>query len=251
MRQLLLPWLCCLCFSAAFFSASALLARPTGGAVFSDTIRPTITCPASVTLSIPNGACEVEHFYTVMASDNEPGVQVIQTSGLASGSSFPAGQTVNSFLASDLAGNTASCTFRVTATYPNTSLVCKGEAVVNLGTSCTLTLSSTLLLEPGLPYACAANYNVEVDRTPPYGNGPWVPGTLDANDVNKTYQYRVTDKITGTRCSGNIKPKDDKGPNLLCPQVNVSCAVGTFTPAYLRDSVGLNDAFPQPADDCG
>lgn len=48
------------------------------------------------------------------ATDNCTGVTVIQTAGLASGSTFPVGTTVNAFLATDASGNTSTCSFNVT-----------------------------------------------------------------------------------------------------------------------------------------
>lgn len=49
-----------------------------------------------------------------LALNSGASVDVVQTSGLASGSTFPVGITVNTFVATDAAGNSCSCSFTVT-----------------------------------------------------------------------------------------------------------------------------------------
>ncbi|MCK7539599.1 MAG: HYR domain-containing protein [Marinilabiliales bacterium] len=51
-----------------------------------------------------------------IGSDNCPGFTVTLTGGLASGSLFPVGTTVNTFKVTDASGNTATCSFTVTVT---------------------------------------------------------------------------------------------------------------------------------------
>src|SRR4029078_336071 len=60
------------------------------------------TCTAVVTYTDPTG------------TDNCTGATTSQTAGLASGSTFPAGTTTNTFTVTDASGNTASCSFTVT-----------------------------------------------------------------------------------------------------------------------------------------
>lgn len=52
------------------------------------------------------------HFYEMNVNLNS--IQIVQTGGLASGAVFPVGETVNSFKATDLYGNTALTSFKVT-----------------------------------------------------------------------------------------------------------------------------------------
>ena len=81
-----------------------------------DAEAPTITgCNSSVTQNIDPGQCgAVVNFSTPNATDPCGGVSVIQTTGLSSGSTFPVGVTINTFVATDVNGNTASCSFNVT-----------------------------------------------------------------------------------------------------------------------------------------
>jgi uncharacterized repeat protein (TIGR01451 family) len=80
-----------------------------------DTEKPTITCPADMTVpqDSPFGATVN---YTVSASDNCPGVTVVCVP--PPGSIFPLGTTTVTCTATDSSGNTATCSFRVTVVSP-------------------------------------------------------------------------------------------------------------------------------------
>jgi hypothetical protein len=73
------------------------------------------TCPSNITVNTDPGACNaVVNFVTPVAVDNCPGVTTVRTQGLPSGSIFPVGATVQSYLATDAGGRTATCTFTIT-----------------------------------------------------------------------------------------------------------------------------------------
>ena len=73
-----------------------------------DNIAPVITCNASIEVC---GAQTVN--YTIPTATDNCSVVVTQTSGLASGSVFPVGTTVNTYTATDPTGNSVSCSFSV------------------------------------------------------------------------------------------------------------------------------------------
>ncbi|MBL0018290.1 MAG: HYR domain-containing protein [Bacteroidetes bacterium] len=80
-----------------------------------DNQLPVITCPASQTLcAVAGTTAGVAIFGNATASDNCPGVAVVQTAGLPSGSSFPVGNNTVTFTATDASGNSANCSFTVT-----------------------------------------------------------------------------------------------------------------------------------------
>jgi hypothetical protein len=80
-----------------------------------DDEAPSITCPASTTVDTDPGVCTAVVSYTApVGTDNCPGASTVQTSGLASGSSFPLGTTTNTFRVTDGAGNSTTCSFDVT-----------------------------------------------------------------------------------------------------------------------------------------
>ncbi|HOW26600.1 MAG TPA: HYR domain-containing protein, partial [Bacteroidales bacterium] len=97
----------------------------------------TLTCPSDITKANDTGNCGAIVSYTgpVVNPGSCTGVTVTQTAGLPSGSLFPAGTTLNSFLATSNEGATAFCSFIVTITsLPGTpgnitgaSAVCQGQ----------------------------------------------------------------------------------------------------------------------------
>lgn len=95
-------------------------------------------------------------------------------------------------------------------------LVCNDLVYVSLDQNCTHTLLPIEMLEGGW----VDNLVVEVDKTLPYGNGPWLPPDLGASDVNKTYQARVRHLPSGNMCWGNVKIEDKLPPVLQCQLVS-------------------------------
>ena len=111
--------------SGSFFpkGTTTVTCSDTGGATCSftvtvnDTQPPIITCPANVTAvtdqnACPAPACQVVNF-TTTASDNCPGVVLVCNP--PSGSCFPVGSTTVTCTATDASGNTATCSFSISA----------------------------------------------------------------------------------------------------------------------------------------
>ncbi len=78
-----------------------------------DTQPSSITCPANITTQTPNpgDACVVVNYPPPVFGDNCPGATVVCTP--PSGSCFPLGTTTVTCTATDMSGNTATCTFKV------------------------------------------------------------------------------------------------------------------------------------------
>ena len=88
-----------------------------------------------------------------------------------------------------------------------TTLICNDLVHVSMGPECKVTIGPDDVLEGS--YFCFGDYIVEVDKTLPYGNGPWVMAMFDASDIGKTYQYRVIHFGGGNNlCWGEIKIED-------------------------------------------
>ncbi len=104
----------------------------TGTAIITveETTPPTINCPANILV----GGCNAVADFVVTANDNCGGnVTITQTSGLPSGSNFPLGNSTNTFSATDLGGNTSTCSFvvtvqsNITLTVSQVNVNCFGE----------------------------------------------------------------------------------------------------------------------------
>ncbi|MFN0217113.1 MAG: hypothetical protein ACKVT2_22885 [Saprospiraceae bacterium] len=149
----------------------------------------------------------------------------VQMSGIPSGQKYPIGTTTNVFECTD-GVNTTSCSWTVTVIgfQPlNEVMTCNDLVNLALGPECIGELTADQVLEGG-PYKCFDYYLVQVDKTLPYGNGPWVPAVFDCTDIGKTYPVRVTDDKNGNgnldpsenKCFGSVKLFDDFPPQLDC-----------------------------------
>ncbi len=218
--------------------------------ILPDTVDPEIFCPVSDTFLLAVGTCDTVLNYTVNATDDQGTAILIQLSGPASGSVFAPGVSTCVFLATDLAGNTATCSFKITVeSSAAPDLICNDLFTLELDSSCARTLKFFEVLESS--YGCAADFLVEVDKTIPYGNGPWLPAVFNATDIGKTYQDRVSNTKTGVKCWGNVKIVDKIGPVFNCQDIVVSCAEINLSPQFLKDSLGFATAIPQVSDACG
>lgn len=82
-----------------------------------DNAPPAIFCPGSVTVTGSGAPCKATVLYaTPVATDNCSTPSVFLLSGLASGSSFPAGTKTNTWWAVTSNGQIADCSFTVTVT---------------------------------------------------------------------------------------------------------------------------------------
>lgn len=83
--------------------------------IVTDTIRPAIVCASDIIHNTDPNICGAVVTYNAPASTDNCTVQsTVQTAGLPSGSVFPLGVTTNTFVVTDAAGNTATCSFNVT-----------------------------------------------------------------------------------------------------------------------------------------
>lgn len=85
-------------------------------------------------------------------------------------------------------------------------------------------------------------------------NGVWVPsnGNFIANSahINQTIQVRVRDLASGNMCWGYIHVEDKLAPQVTCQDITLSCAITTYTPAYLFDELGIDEAYPNVEENC-
>lgn len=169
---------------------------------------PVITCPADTAIQLALDQTDKVVEFSVTANDNCPGAAVVSTP--ASGSVFSLGETTVNSVATDAAGNTANCSFKVTLIPPNypptaydTSITTQEDVAVDAQ------------LQASDPETDAMTYEIVA--------GPY-NGTLTAFDANTgafTYlgnlNYNGNDSLT-------FKAKD------LTNQSNVATVRITVTP---------------------
>ena len=216
-----------------------------------DTIPPIITCPPHDTVTLSANECFFQYFYAVTANDLQSEVTIEQSSGLISGSDFPLGNTFNVFVATDTSGNSATCAFQLTVQNFAGPLSCKTNLTISLDSTCTWQPAPASLLDGNFGCLDSATYVVELDKTPPSGNGPWVPSDIGPDDVGKTYAFRVTETDYVNSCTGTLKIKDMFPPILTCTDIVIPCVVSDISPSFLKDSLGITAAMPFAEDACG
>ena len=124
------------------------------------------------------------------------------------------------------------------------NIICNDLVTISLDASCERVLYADDILEGS--YAYNDEYVVEIDRTLPLGNGPWMPGVLGPGDVDKNYAVRVTHVVSGNNCWGNIAVEDKLPPvfeHCGCVPTPLSHFVGALDgseDAFIRPVPGIN-----------
>ncbi|MCB9251617.1 MAG: HYR domain-containing protein [Flavobacteriales bacterium] len=171
-----------------------------------DTIYPTVTCPGNMTLSNDNGKCGANVTYTVTTWDNCPGETLKQIAGLPSGSMFPVGTTVNTFVVTDIANFTDTCSFSITVNDNEDPVVtCPGNMTVNNDAG-----------------KCSAKVNYSVTQTDncPGSVLTQIQGLASGSDFPvgvTTNTFVATDGNGNTdTCSFDVTVKDVELPSIAC-----------------------------------
>ena len=202
----------------------------------SDTIAPTITCPANIVTTTSPISCDtVVTFTSPTGSDNCGIASTVQTSGLASGALFPLGLTTNTFVVTDSAGNTSSCSFTVTVddvTPP--VLVCSSNISVSTSTS---TCDAIVNFPP--PSATDNCSLAGGSQLSGLGSGVSYPLGVTTNS------FAVVDSSgNADTCTFTVTVIDSVAPVLVCP-ANISVS----TSASSCDAVVVYNP-PSASDNC-
>ncbi|MBL7780569.1 MAG: HYR domain-containing protein [Saprospiraceae bacterium] len=106
------------------------------------------------------------------------------------------------------------------------TVVCNDTLHVSLSADCTFDILPDDVLEG--TYPCFDDYIVQLDVTPPFGNGPWVPAQVDASDIGHYYPYRLVHPLSGNVCNGVVLVEDKLAPALTCPaDITIACSEST------------------------
>ncbi|MBN8684656.1 MAG: hypothetical protein J0L99_18540, partial [Chitinophagales bacterium] len=126
------------------------------------------------------------------------------------------------------------------------ALSCNDFVNISLDVDCVTEITPDMILEG--TYGCFDDYIVELDKTAPFGNGPWVPAVVGTADLGKTYQARVTHLVSGNKCWGEVKIEDKLAPVLSCQNVDLFCPITNYTPSYITNTLGIAAGTPTVTD---
>ena len=196
------------------------------------------------------GVCSAVVTYTTPAGADACGATTTQSTGVASGGTFPLGTTTNTFDATDSAGNTVSCSFTVTVA-DNEDPVIDGS----LGsTPCPAPIAMNN--DPG---QCGAmvTYTPAVGADGCSGATTALTGGLGSGSFfpvgTTTETYTVTDAVGRTAsCSFTVTVIDNEPPTLNASDGSTPC----MAPFVVGNDAGLCSAvvnYPVPVgvDNCG
>lgn len=148
-----------------------------------DVDAPVIDCPEDIIISIAANECSSVVDFDIIANDICGTTVVEQTSGLPSGFAFPVGVTVNTFVATDDAGNSSECSFNIIVEdgSPLTFANCPSDTIV-----------STITDE------CGAIVNYELPEV--------AGGTCDSMDVSIRQNFSNT-VVSSFGCDKSIESR--------------------------------------------
>ena len=204
-----------------------------------DTQAPTIACPTNQTKSTDAGLCTAVTTYTSPSmTDNCAGGSVTMASGLASGQPFPKGQTTVQWKATDGAGLTKTCTFRVTVNDTQAPTVaCPSSQSLN--TDANLCTAAATYTNATFTDNCTGG---SVVRTSGIASGSAFPKGVS------TVVFKATDAAGLTKtCSFTITVTDAQLPSITCPaNIAVTAAPGqcNATVTYAAPTATDNCAAP-------
>ena len=174
----------------------------------SDTILPTITCPANMTVSNDPGNCDAVVVFTSPVGTDNCGVPTLtQTAGLSTGATFPLGTTMNSFTVTDSSFNAASCSFSVTVNdTEGPTVTCQSTftTYVDQNGDASITMGDVFI---------SATDNCAMGGPTTLSDSTFDCGSLGANGVTITAIDSAGN--TGT-CVTQVSVLDTISPSVLC-----------------------------------
>jgi len=124
------------------------------------------------------------------------------------------------------------------------SLICNDLVYVSLDIDCVTEILPDDILEGAFDtdeffkVVLTSQTNVPI----PTGN------VVNASDVGKTYKVKVTDLCSGNYCWGEVKIEDKLAPTITCTDITLTCAITTYTPAYITGFLGIAAGTPTTFD---
>jgi hypothetical protein len=123
------------------------------------------------------------------------------------------------------------------------TLICNDLVYVSLDVDCVTEVLPDDILEGTYDYPFYTVKLYDLQNHPlPSGN------VVTGANVGQTLKAKVFDNCTGNYCWGNVIIQDKLAPNLTCSDITLSCAIATFSPEYLKNTLHLTNAYPTYSD---
>lgn len=144
----------------------------------------------------------------------------------------------------DPAGPCPSVADQVIITFFDTEgLVCNDLVEIALDNDCSVEVTPDMVLEGDVPEEL---FSVTIFSP----NGIPLGNVVTGQFLNQTLRVRVNDLCNGNICFTNAKIVDRVPPTMVCPELTLSCAIPSFTPEYLKNTLNVPGAYPDVTDNC-
>jgi gliding motility-associated-like protein len=226
-----------------------------------DTTKPTLVCPANITVSNDSGICGAVINFSITASDNCGIASAV--SSYPSGFTFPVGTTTVYDTAIDIHGNTSTCSFTVTVndtTKP--TLVCPANITVSNDSGiCGAVINFSITASDNCGIASAVS-SYPSGFTFPVGTTTVYDTAIDIHGNTSTCSFTVTvnDTTKPTVICKNITTNLDSTGNLVVSPSQIdnssfdNCSIKTYilTPNKFNCSnIGANSVTLTVIDSSG
>ena len=219
--------------------------------VVTETVKPTIVCPANMTVNTAPNTCEKQILTGLEAVLNDNCTVMSQNSNLqflisapsisagggnANFKTFNTGNHTVTYKATDNEGNTATCTFKVLVndiTPP--TVTCQSGKVLNTNLDTCITYATIQQLAPFATDNCGSN-NLTTTVTATGVSAFSTPTNLSAlpNVAFKVGVTVLTMKVTdafanSATCNMSIQVIDNQAPTIICNNMNKTKKADTLT----------------------
>ncbi|HLP93964.1 MAG TPA: SdrD B-like domain-containing protein [Saprospiraceae bacterium] len=128
--------------------------------------------------------------------------------------------------------------------------VCNDLVYISMDADCNALVTPSMVLEGEDPDCDEDNYPLGgfFDITITTLTGQPVPNPIPPSYFGQTLKYSAKHIMTCNSCWGNLKLEDKLAPEIECSDIHLNCAITNYTPDYLENVLGLDNARPEVFD---
>lgn len=210
-------------------------------------------CPTDITIPSLTGSCGSNASWTIPTATDDCDASVDVVASANPGDFFPVGATMVTYVATNDAGLTSTCSFTITVE-DNTppSLVCPSDLTVNTDVGICSAVVNGLALS-GLSDPCGVDtifYQI-TGASMGDGTGADASGFTFSVGVNTVTYFAVDPSGNTGSCSFSVTVEDNEAPTLACPVDQTAIAdfgtcmtqINSIDPVSASDNCGVDTTY--------
>ena len=210
-----------------------------------------VNCPVDITVNVDVDLCGANPLFSTPVADDACSVDVTQTMGPVSGSTFDVGDSTIGFVAEDACGNTAECTFTITVIDSDVPMIlCPSNMVIVDTDPGVCTWTSDDKVNPSISFENCPDQIIEytiTGATTSSGNDSAMGEVFALGDSEVC--YTITDASGNTSsCCFNVQVEDNELPEIICPNDTLVVATTEVNGVCVAN---YEWTHPSPTDNCG